>query len=89
MSQEPTPNSTPESIPGLADRLYWHVDRLAGLIGPRHVGRPRALAAAATLIERELGAAGYAVQRLPYALPSGEVVNLLAEIPGIRGLTRS
>jgi hypothetical protein len=64
-------------------RLHWHVDRLAGLIGPRHLGRPRALEAAATLIERELASAGHAVQRLPYEVASQPVVNLLAEMPGI------
>jgi len=37
----------------LIDNLRRHVDRLAGIIGPRHIGLPHALAAAATLVERE------------------------------------
>jgi hypothetical protein len=75
-------STTPTPTTDLAGRLHWHVDRLAGLIGPRHLGQPRALHAAATLIERELASSGHAVQRLPYELPAGEVVNLLAELPG-------
>jgi Zn-dependent M28 family amino/carboxypeptidase len=67
----------------LADNLYRHVDRLAGLIGPRHIGRPKALEAAATLIEREWAAAGYAVKRQPYRVGEHEVANLVAELPGM------
>ncbi len=66
----------------LADRLRRHVARLAGLIGPRHLGRPRALAAAAAYIERELVGAGYAVQRQAYAIGKHTVWNLCAELPG-------
>lgn len=66
----------------LVENLRRHVDRLAGLIGPRHLGQPRSLEAAATLIERELGAAGYQVQRQPYQVGEGEVCNLVAELPG-------
>src|SRR5688572_30374953 len=67
----------------LPGNLYRHVDRLAGLIGPRHLGRPRALEAAATLIERELGATGYAVERQPYSISGQDVVNLVTELPGV------
>jgi Zn-dependent M28 family amino/carboxypeptidase len=66
----------------LVERLRQHVDRLAGLIGPRHIGAPRALAAAATLVERELTASGYSVEKLPYSVRGQEVVNLVAELPG-------
>ena len=68
----------------LAERLRTHVDRLAGLIGPRHLGAPTALAAAATLVERNLTALGYAVERLPYRVDGAEVANLVAELPGSR-----
>jgi hypothetical protein len=40
----------PEMREELVENLRKHVDRLADLIGPRHVGRPVALLAAATLI---------------------------------------
>jgi len=66
----------------LAENLRQHVDRLAGLIGPRHVGRPVALGAAATLIERELTAAGYQVARQSYRAQGEDVSNLVAELAG-------
>src|SRR5438552_568316 len=69
---------------GLLQNLRTHVDRLAGLIGSRHVGRPSALSAAATLIERELTQSGYAVERQPYRASGVEVANLVAELPGTR-----
>src|SRR5262245_31331596 len=66
----------------LIQTLHRHVDRLAGLIGPRHLGLPAALAAAATLVERELTEAGYAVERHPYSIGGQEVANVVAELPG-------
>jgi Zn-dependent M28 family amino/carboxypeptidase len=66
----------------LAESLRQHVDRLAGLIGPRYVGRPVALGAAATLIERELTAAGYEVARQSYRAQGEDVSNLVAELVG-------
>ncbi len=74
--------SRPESHPELAERLRRHVDRLAGLIGPRHIGRFGALDSAASLIEHELSESGYAVQRQPYRVHNVEVANLIAETPG-------
>ncbi|HYE98974.1 MAG TPA: M20/M25/M40 family metallo-hydrolase [Planctomycetota bacterium] len=66
----------------LADRLHRHVDRLAGLIGPRHHGRPQALEAAVRLIETEFSAAGYRVERETYVAGGREVSNLVAELKG-------
>src|SRR5260221_7488215 len=66
----------------LVERLRWHVDRLAGLIGPRHIGRPQALEAAAGLIERDLTDLGYVVQRQVYRTAGAEVANLIVEIAG-------
>src|SRR6476659_7959728 len=66
----------------LVENLRQHVDRLAGLIGPRHVGTPKALEAAATLVERELSAPGYTVERQWYLAQGHSVANLIAEIPG-------
>ncbi len=43
------PGSKPESHSELAERLRRHVNRLAGLIGPRHLGRFGALDSAASL----------------------------------------
>jgi hypothetical protein len=64
------------------DNLRRHVDRLAGLIGPRHIGAPRALYAAATLIERELSRFGYTIERQSYLAQRIEVANLIAELRG-------
>jgi Zn-dependent M28 family amino/carboxypeptidase len=66
----------------LKENLFRHVDRLAGLIGPRHLGQPRALAAAAQFVENELSGAGYAVERQTYAIDGNEVANIVAELPG-------
>jgi Zn-dependent M28 family amino/carboxypeptidase len=63
-------------------RLMQHVDRLAGLIGPRHVGKPAALQSAAGLIEQEFQLAGYDAVREDYSTTHGPVCNLIAECPG-------
>ena len=65
----------------LARRLRLHVDRLAGLIGPRHLGAGTSLDAAAAYIERELSACG-SVKRQEYQAGSGEVANLVLERTG-------
>jgi Zn-dependent M28 family amino/carboxypeptidase len=72
----------PEMREELVENLRKHVDRLADLIGPRHVGRPVALSAAATLIERELRAAGYLVVWESYRAQGEDVSNLIAELAG-------
>jgi Zn-dependent M28 family amino/carboxypeptidase len=70
--------------PTLVESLTRHVDRLAGLIGPRHLGLPRAFAAAAAFVERELTDAGYTTSRQTYAVGNHEVANIAAELPGGR-----
>jgi Zn-dependent M28 family amino/carboxypeptidase len=71
-----------ETDPALVERLAQHVDRLAGLIGPRHLGKPAAFSAAAELVERELADAGYSVVREAYQAHGHDVANLVAELPG-------
>jgi hypothetical protein len=66
----------------LVANLYRHVDRLAGLIGPRHPGKPKALAAAALLVEQELRDASYAVAHEKYLAAGQPVENLVAELRG-------
>src|SRR5262245_36140080 len=66
----------------ITENLYRHVDRLAGIIGPRHVGLPNALAAAAAFVERELADAGFSVERQAYSIGGQEVANIVAELPG-------
>jgi len=68
----------------LSQRLRTHVDRLAGLIGPRHLGKPVALEAAATYIEREFQAHGDSVERQWYETQGQRTCNLVVERPGIK-----
>ncbi|MCG3128298.1 MAG: hypothetical protein CHACPFDD_03180 [Phycisphaerae bacterium] len=67
----------------LQDRLYSHVDRLAGLIGPRHLGRPDAIAATLKLIEREFAALGDYVAHESYAVDGKtSATNVIVERTG-------
>jgi Zn-dependent M28 family amino/carboxypeptidase len=66
----------------LIDRLHTHVDRLAGLIGPRYPGRPKSFGAAADYVEREFGQLGDAVIREHYRIDDQEIANIYIERPG-------
>jgi Zn-dependent M28 family amino/carboxypeptidase len=66
----------------LTDRLRAHVDVLAGLIGPRHLGKPKALDAAATYIERQFAEIGDSMTRQSYPVGNAEVANLVVERQG-------
>lgn len=66
----------------LTERLKSHVDVLAGLIGPRHLGKPKALDAAATYIERQFAEIGDTVARQSYPVASAEAANLVVERQG-------
>jgi Zn-dependent M28 family amino/carboxypeptidase len=63
----------------IAERLRTHVDRLAGLIGPRHLGKPAALEAAATYIEGEFQTFGHTVERHWYETQGQRTCNLIVE----------
>ena len=63
----------------LPNRLRAHVRELAGAIGERHLGRPRALEAAAGYIEQALAACGLAVRRQEFRAGGHLVRNLEAE----------
>jgi hypothetical protein len=66
----------------LAARLETHVDRLAGLIGPRHLEKPVALEAAATYIEREFQNLGDTVTRQWYDVGNRPTCNIVVERRG-------
>jgi Zn-dependent M28 family amino/carboxypeptidase len=68
----------------LSERLYRHVDRLAGLIGPRHPGKPTSMEVTATYVEREFVALGLPVECQAYEANGCEVVNVVAQCPGGR-----
>ena len=67
----------------LQKRLYKHVDVLAGLIGPRHEGKPSTLDATRAYIERELSINDQKVhlERFP-SRDNRDGVNLLVLRPG-------
>ncbi len=65
----------------LRDRLRTHVERLAGLIGPRHLGQPSSMEATTALIEREFRAMGDTVERQSYDVGADQVANLIVERP--------
>jgi acetylornithine deacetylase/succinyl-diaminopimelate desuccinylase-like protein len=66
----------------LAERLRRHVEMLAGLIGPRHLGRPGSLEAAAEHVRLELESGGERVERQPYPLGEHRPENLVLERRG-------
>jgi len=75
---------TASADPQLVPRLKQHVDRLAGLIGPRTLSRPHTFTAAVGLIEQELTKAGYEITREHYVADGHDVVNVVAELRGTR-----
>jgi Zn-dependent M28 family amino/carboxypeptidase len=66
----------------LESRLRRHVETLAGEIGERHVGRPKALLAAEHFIVGELASLGYEVARQTYVAEGVESSNLEVTVPG-------
>lgn len=78
-----TSRAAPDPV-ALEQRLHQHVDRLAGLIGPRWIGKPAALQATVKLIETELVQSGYAVRHETYVASGASVSNLIVEITGTR-----
>jgi hypothetical protein len=67
----------------MAGRLKGHVEVLAGLVGPRHLGKPSSMEAAAAYIERQLGASGDAVGRQTYEAMGVPTCNLIVERRGV------
>jgi hypothetical protein len=82
--QDARPPERTDAEQELAQRLRVHVERLAGLIGERHLRRRSALEAAAAVIEREFAALGDAVERQTYDAGGGEVANLIVERRGVQ-----
>jgi Zn-dependent M28 family amino/carboxypeptidase len=65
---------------GRQARLEGHVRTLAGTIGERHLGRPRALRDAADYVERTLAAAGLSVSSQEFRAAGHDVRNLDVEL---------
>lgn len=66
----------------LRERLRKHVDILAGLIGPRHLGKPDSLEAAAAYVEKQFEAMNLVPHRESYAVDTATVANIVAQITG-------
>ena len=71
-----------EEVREMAARLKGHVDVLAGLIGPRHLGKPSTMEAAVAYIQRQLAAGGENVGRQTYKAFGAETCNLIVERRG-------
>jgi hypothetical protein len=71
-----------EEVRSLAARLHGHVDVLAGLIGPRHLGKPSTMEAAVAYIQRQLAAGGETVGRQTYKAFGNDTCNLILERRG-------
>lgn len=68
----------------LSDRLFRHVDMLAGVIGPRYPGKRGTMEATAAYIESELNAIGLTVTRESYSINGQPIDNLVVNVPGTR-----
>ncbi len=67
----------------LIERLTTHVDRLADLIGPRHLLKPEGFFAGAAYVAQELAKLGDPVQHEHYFAFDHEVANVFIERKGI------
>ncbi|EMI18841.1 peptidase, M28 family [Rhodopirellula maiorica SM1] len=64
--------------------LRLHVDRLAGLIGPRTLKKPKTIQATIGYIEGQWKEMGYANERETYDAIGDEATNLIVEQPGTK-----
>mgnify|MGYP003675171452 CR=1 FL=1 len=62
--------------------LRLHVDRLAGLIGPRTLKKPKTIVATIGYITSQWNEMGYSVEREVYDAIGDEATNLIVEQPG-------
>lgn len=62
--------------------LRLHVDRLAGLIGPRTLAKPKTIQATIGYIETQWNEMGYSVERETYDALGNQATNLIVEQPG-------
>jgi Zn-dependent M28 family amino/carboxypeptidase len=66
----------------IAANLRQHVDRLAGLIGPRTLAKPKTIQATIGYIEGQWNDMGYSVQRETFDALGDEATNLIVEQSG-------
>lgn len=68
----------------IGEGLRLHVDRLAGLIGPRVLRKPDSIAATVGYIESQWVEMGWVIQREAFDALGDTAVNLIVEKPGER-----
>ena len=66
----------------IEENLRLHVDRLAGLIGPRNFQRPKSITATLGYLRAQWEEMGYLVSEETYDAIGDEATNLIVETPG-------
>lgn len=75
-------NSRESSTAPVEDLLRLHVDRLAGLIGPRYLKKPTSIDASIGYIQNQWAGMGYEVTRECFDALGDQATNLIIEKPG-------
>lgn len=70
--------------PAIRENLWLHVDRLAGLIGPRILSKPKTIEATVGYIENQWREMGFDVQRETFAAIGDTATNLVVERAGTK-----
>ena len=65
-------------------KLRLHVDRLAGLIGPRYLEKPKTIEATIGYLSGQWREMGYQVEEETYDALGHQATNLIVEVPGGR-----
>lgn len=66
----------------IESNLRLHVDRMAGLIGPRYLQKPKTIQATIGYIEGQWGGLGYRIAREHYDAIGDQATNLIVEQSG-------
>ena len=66
----------------IESQLRLHVDRLAGLIGPRYLQKPKTITATIGYIEGQWAGMGYTSSRECYDALGDQATNIVVEQPG-------
>jgi hypothetical protein len=83
MARTPSASATSDQRAEIEANLRLHVDRLAGLIGPRTLARPTSIAATVGYLRGQWQQAGFAVSEEPFDALGTTAVNLRVERPGV------
>ena len=68
----------------IEERLHLHVDRLAGLIGPRTLSKPKTITATIGYIESQWAEMGFGSERESFDALGDEATNLIVNQSGSR-----